>query len=268
MVAEVSAVQAAKAEKVYSNDGMIYSGMKVNEANADPSTMQIFASADIDKDNVISQEEMACYNGPTIKINYPERLGQIDGLKIVRVGRGSKVVPFSEEYSKDNVVSFYPGLKLDNVDGDGRVTFSQIDKDKDGVLSIDELKEAEQFIKKIDESCKKITMRPKDIASTAVFGPLFGAIAGFFSHAITEGLVLDLGIGSAAAAGPIAVGIGTLVCLGIVGYGVYNFIKNNKIQKETEKMIADTGNQFGKFLYNTKLQPALEGKEQGCKCSK
>lgn len=261
MVAEVSAVQTAKAEKVYSNDGMLYSGMTVNEANSDPTKMQIFASADIDKDNVISEEEMARYNGPTIEINYPERLGQIDGLKIVRTRTASNVVPFSENYSKDNVVSFYPGLKLDKVDGAGRVTFSQIDKDKDGVLSVYELKEAEQFNKKTDESCKKITMRPKDIASTAVFGPLFGAIAGFFSHAITEGLALELGIGSAAAAGPIAVGIGALVCLGIVGYGVYSFIKNNKIQKETEQMISDTGNQFGKFLYETKLKPTLEGKQ-------
>ena len=249
MAGEVAAVQTAKAEKVYSNDGKLYLGMKVNEANADPSTMQIFASADIDKDNVISQEEMARYNGPTIDINYPERLGQIDGLKIVRVGRGSRIVPFSENYSKDNVVSFYPGLKIDKVDGAGRVTFSQIDKDKDGVLSVYELKEAELFNKKIDENCKKVAP-PSEFSAAGLF---IGALSGLFSYAVMTELC------SAAAAGPVGIAVGLLVALGMIGYSIYLKSKNDNIQNETEQMISLTDNQFGKFLYETKLKPILEG---------
>ena len=261
MTTEVSAVKAAQAQKGYSDDGKLYLGMKANEANDDPATMQVFASADIDKDNVISEEEIARYNGPTIKINYPERLGQIDGLKIVKSTRSRHIVPFSENYTKDNVVSFYPGLKLDQVDKAGRVTFSQIDKNKDGVLSVDELKEAEELSKKIDENCKKVTPR-SDIKHGKVGTAFLSTIAGILSYAV----VVELFSVAAAVAVPVGIAIGALVGLCMLGYYNNKNVKNDNIQQETEQMIADTGNEFGKFLYDTKLKPALEGKGKGRNC--
>ena len=62
MTTEVSALQAGKAEKVYSQDGILYSGMSIKEADNNPEKIKIFEYADRNEDGIISDIEFNRYN--------------------------------------------------------------------------------------------------------------------------------------------------------------------------------------------------------------
>ena len=54
----------ANSEFIAANNGKIFEGMKISDANKDPATMCIFNFADLDGNSVISRAEAERYNGP------------------------------------------------------------------------------------------------------------------------------------------------------------------------------------------------------------
>ena len=261
MVAEVSAVQAAKAEKVYSDDGMLYSGMTVREAGKNSENMKVFDYADRDKDGVISDAEFNRYNGPVLVENTAN--GQTKAYENGYAGIFPQISPEEVEY--------YPGLNIEDVNDKGRVTFTKLDKiKKDGVLSLEEIQKGVLSKDKVDNAKQQM----KHDAKASKIGKLLTWAGGILTagggisaigailcpaHAqvfsIVPGLMLYGGLG--------ALAIGLPLFIGAMYYAYHSQDKNAQSNIEHNENLAKQleekykNDEYAKQLVNAEVRPMI-----------
>ena len=252
MVAEVSTVQATKTEKVYSQDGILYSGMTVLEAGKNAENMKVFDYADKDKDGVISDSEFNRYNGPTLVENT-----QTKQTRAYKDGYADIFPSISAEE-----VEYYPDLKIEQVNDKGRVTFTKIDRNQDGVLSSKELQNAISVKEKINNTMPQMKHEAKGsliarmiggvLSTTIGIGGVFSAFLGcvkYFSAAYFGGL-LALFIGC-------AIGIGTLLVdkHRQKQNAQKNIEHNENLAKQLEEEYKQ--NEYAKQIINNEFRPHI-----------
>lgn len=132
-------------QRVYSENGKVFVGMKIQDANKIPEQMQIFNFVDVDKNGQISKKEIERYNAPILSMASPLN------------ARGCG------EYSK--YTEFYAGLTIDKVNPEGRTQFTTMDLNSDGVLSRAEMDKAQEILDKkvaLQDDCSKIRQKRED----------------------------------------------------------------------------------------------------------
>ena len=260
MVAEVSAVQAAKAEKVYSDDGMLYSGMTVRDAGKNSENMKVFDYADRDKDGVISDAEFNRYNGPVLVENTAN--GQTKAYENGYAGIFPQISPEEVEY--------YPGLNIEDVNDKGRVTFTKLDKiKKDGVLSLEEIQNAVSVKNNVDNAKQQM----KNEAKASKRGKSLFDIGYVLSCAgiTVAGLGLAVSLAKDCVITMLMVQGGTVaLTIGLplaIGAGIYAYFSRNKNAKNN---VADNKNlakqleekykndEYAKQLINAEVRPLVE----------
>ncbi len=251
--------------KNYSDDKKLYSGMKVEDIKSNPELMKLFNFADKDNDGQISELELKRYNGPIITQNYGKEWGSVNGnlntYSLLSKSSGN----FKGDIVKNNVVEFYSGLDIKKVPAAGRVTFAQIDSDKDGVLSAKEMNDASKILQKIKDINKKVDNNNSNYRTgdnkkgSAIW---LGALG-----VVVTGAAALIAAGSAVAIAPVLlIGLGIT---GAIGTGFYLWGKsdtksavtaNKNLLKEAKDIAGD--NLYGKHLYETEVKPNAITKEE------
>lgn len=147
MVNEVKMDVNNTSEKVYSEDKKIYLGMDLKAASKNTKIMKIFDFADKNGDGVIDQNELNRYNDPIIVHNY-----ETTNVRVLDDIASDKT---EEKLIKENELDFYTGLTIEQVDKKGRIDFTKIDPNNDGIIQKEELKNVVDELKKIEDSVKQ-----------------------------------------------------------------------------------------------------------------
>ena len=256
MAGEISAVQTAKAEKVYSQDGMLYSGMTVRDAGKHAENMKVFDYADIDKDGVISDEEFNRYNGPVLLENTAD--GQTKAYPKGYTGIFPKVSPEEVEY--------YPGLNIEQVNHRGRVTFTKIDKNHDGVLSMEEIQEGvlakddvdstKQGLKHVAKA-SEISMFSLRSGAVLLMGGVLSAVAALISGIGTFSPIANYifwgGVSGSAIGAALAIGAGIFAWYSRNKNAQSNVEHNENLAKQLEEKYKN--DEYGKQLLDKEIKP-------------
>lgn len=255
MVEQVSAVNA---QKVYSGDKKIFSGMTVRDAGKDEKSMQIFNFADKDENGKIDDWEVNRYDGPIIQYD--------NNLNAKVKGRNELT---NAKYE------LYTGQKIEDVPKELRNEFVNTDINKDGELSLAEMarkqikvetgydvevsedmskKDMEHLITQKRNEKKTITEISKnvDTINSNLWKTVIGVPVGYLSGALTMGgttaaLCEFLGL----AATPVAAPVGIISGLAVGGSIIYSRYNN---KRNVRTMLAD----FEKQCNNSQIQAEIE----------
>ena len=222
----------AASDVLVSDNGLIYEGMKVADANRSTELMSVFNFADKDKDGVISRGELERYNAPIF----------------LQCGHGSRILSAcqgGDVRTCPDITQVYAGLKIEETTAAGRNLFPLIDLNQDGKITKTEMEKLENVMKKLDErNASEITKNE----TTNILGGIFAAP--FVLTGAVGGLFCAIGAGGGEFLTGLA-GIG--ICMGIVLVGLlgYAAIKYFTYAKGLEKRNAE-------FLENTTSHPYLK----------
>ncbi|MCR4881115.1 MAG: hypothetical protein K6A44_04090 [bacterium] len=212
----------ATSDVLVSDNGLIYEGMKVSDANKSTELMSVFNFADKDKDGVISRGELDRYNAPIF----------------LQCGHGSRILSAcqgGEVATCPNTTQIYAGLKIEETTADGRNLFPLIDLNQDGKITKTEMEKLEDSIIKLEKRNKHEKSKSNmatAFALTAFLPVAVGSLPFLILGGLDAGSFLEFAkfLGS---------GLGIAGTGMLIGLAIYYFTYGKNKGKRNEALLKD-----------------------------